>query len=171
MSNTPKRAFGSSAKSKRKEVNLDLSTARQMLPLVRSIVKDIIEKQTELQRLHPEQDSLDRHRHRSGMGGARSSLSAPRGNQHGGEIPACGSKRIKRAGRFLCRPGAGTHRVPDPHQRAARSFFLATRRRERKLLELRRGRGPQAYSLRLDTRNTFEVEGQSVALFRVFNHS
>jgi hypothetical protein len=63
MSNTPKRAFGSSAKSKRKEVNLDLSTARQMLPLIRSIVKDIIETQAHLQKLQPEQDSLDRHRH------------------------------------------------------------------------------------------------------------
>jgi len=55
MSNTPKRAFGSSAKSKRKEVNLDLSTARQMLPLVRSIVRDILEKQAELQPPAPEQ--------------------------------------------------------------------------------------------------------------------
>jgi hypothetical protein len=63
MSNSPNRAFGSSAKSKRKEVNLDLSTARQMLPLVRSIVRDIIEKDAELLKLHPEQDSLDRHRH------------------------------------------------------------------------------------------------------------
>jgi hypothetical protein len=63
MSNSPKRAFGSSAKSKRKEVNLDLSTARQMLPLVRSIVQDIIDKQAQLLKLHPEQDSLDRHRH------------------------------------------------------------------------------------------------------------
>ena len=63
MSNSPKRAFGSSAKSKRKEVNLDLSTARQMLPLVRSIVKDIVDKQVQLLKLQPEQDSLDRHRH------------------------------------------------------------------------------------------------------------
>jgi hypothetical protein len=63
MSNSPKRAFGSSAKSKRKEVNLDLSTARQMLPLIRSIVNDIIQTQGHLQKLQPEQDSLDRHRH------------------------------------------------------------------------------------------------------------
>jgi hypothetical protein len=63
MSNSPKRAFGSSAKSKRKEVNLDLSTARQMLPLVRSIVKDVVDKQAQLLKLQPEQDSLDRHRH------------------------------------------------------------------------------------------------------------
>ena len=68
MSNTPKRAFGSSAKSKRKEVNLDLSTARQMLPLIRGIVKDIIETQAHLQKLQPEQDSLDRHRHGPGLG-------------------------------------------------------------------------------------------------------
>lgn len=62
MSNSPKRAFGSSAKSKRKEINLDLGTARQMLPLVRIIVKDIVEKRTQLEKLQPEQDSLDRHR-------------------------------------------------------------------------------------------------------------
>lgn len=62
MSHSPKRAFGSSAKAKRKEVNLELSTARQMLPLVRCIVKDILESQTRLQKLQPEQDSLERHR-------------------------------------------------------------------------------------------------------------
>lgn len=62
MSNSPKRAFGSSAKSKRKEINLDLGTARQMLPLVRSIVKDIVEKRSKLEKLQPEQDSLERHR-------------------------------------------------------------------------------------------------------------
>lgn len=63
MSNSPKRAFGSSAKSKRKEINLDLSTARQMLPLVRSIVSDIVERHTQLRKLQPEQASLERHRH------------------------------------------------------------------------------------------------------------
>ena len=62
MSSSPKRAFGSSAKSKRKEVNLELSTARQMLPLVRCIVQDIVDKQSQLLKLEPEQDSLDRHR-------------------------------------------------------------------------------------------------------------
>ena len=34
-----------------------------MLPLVRGIVNDILESQTRLLKLHPEQDSLDRHRH------------------------------------------------------------------------------------------------------------
>jgi hypothetical protein len=63
MSNSPKRAFGSSAKSKRKEVNLDLSTARQMLPLVRSIIKEITDRHDQLQKLQPEQDNLERHRH------------------------------------------------------------------------------------------------------------
>ena len=38
MNDTPRRAFGASAKSKRKDVNLDLPTVRQMLPLVKSIV-------------------------------------------------------------------------------------------------------------------------------------
>src|SRR5262245_33453752 len=63
MSNSPKRAFGSSPKSRRKEVNIDLTTARQMLPLVKSIVTDIVDAQQQLNRLHPEQASLDRHRH------------------------------------------------------------------------------------------------------------
>ncbi len=63
MSNSHKRAFGSSAKSKRKDVNLDLATARQMLPLVESIVRDIIHSKQKLDRLAPEQDNLDRHRH------------------------------------------------------------------------------------------------------------
>ena len=62
MNNSPKRAFGSSAKSKRKDINLDLSTARQMLPLVRCIVRDIVDKKIQLQQLHPEQDTLERHR-------------------------------------------------------------------------------------------------------------
>src|SRR5260370_214037 len=62
MSHSPKRAFGSSAKSKRKEVNLDLSTARQMLPLVRCIVKDILDTEAQLQKWQPEQDNLERHR-------------------------------------------------------------------------------------------------------------
>src|SRR5262245_43629032 len=63
MSNSPKRAFGSPAKPRRKAVNLDLSTARSMLPLVKSIVRDIVEIQRELNRLQPESESLDRHRH------------------------------------------------------------------------------------------------------------
>ena len=60
--NSPKRAFGSSAKNKRKEVNLDLSTAQNMLPLVRSIVQDIVVMQEKLIRLQPEQENLERHR-------------------------------------------------------------------------------------------------------------
>ena len=62
MSNSPKRAFGSSAKSKRKEINLDLGTARQMLPLVRIIVRDIVAKRAALEKLQPEQENLERHR-------------------------------------------------------------------------------------------------------------
>jgi hypothetical protein len=51
MNDTPRRAFGASPKSKRKDVNLDLPTARQMLPLVQSIVRDIVD-----------QENLDRQR-------------------------------------------------------------------------------------------------------------
>jgi hypothetical protein len=62
MNDTPRRAFGASAKSKRKDVTLDLPTARQMLPLVQSIVRDIVDHRSQLTKLHPEQDNLDRHR-------------------------------------------------------------------------------------------------------------
>ena len=63
MNQSPnRRTFGSSGKSRKNDVNLDLSTARQMLPLVRSIVRDIVASQDRLTRLQPEQDRLDRHR-------------------------------------------------------------------------------------------------------------
>ena len=62
MSNPNKRAFGSSTKTKRGDVSLDLTTARTMLPLVRGIVKDIVETNQALDRLQPEQENLDRHR-------------------------------------------------------------------------------------------------------------
>lgn len=62
MNDTPRRAFGASAKSKRKDVNLDLPTARQMLPLVQSIVRDIVDHKNQLSRLHPERETLERHR-------------------------------------------------------------------------------------------------------------
>jgi hypothetical protein len=63
MSNqSPKRAFGSSAKKQRKELNLDISTARNMLPLVKCIVQDIVNTQERLSKLQPEQENLERHR-------------------------------------------------------------------------------------------------------------
>jgi len=62
MNDTPRRAFGASAKSKRKDVNLDLPTVRQMLPLVKSIIADIVDRRSHLNRLHPEQETLERHR-------------------------------------------------------------------------------------------------------------
>jgi|SRR5262245_23613817 len=62
MNDTPRRAFGSSAKAKRKDVTVDLPTARQMLPLVACIVRDIVDRRNQLTKLHPEQESLDRQR-------------------------------------------------------------------------------------------------------------
>jgi hypothetical protein len=62
MSSTPNRAGNTTGKSRRKELVLDLPTARQMLPLVRSIVADIVNTQTALTALTPEQERLDRHR-------------------------------------------------------------------------------------------------------------
>jgi hypothetical protein len=61
MSNTPNRASNPAGK-RRKEITLDLTTARQMLPLVKSIVADIVASRQALDRLAPEQERLDRHR-------------------------------------------------------------------------------------------------------------
>ncbi len=62
MSNTPNRASNSAGKPRKKEVTLDLTTARQMLPLVRSIVADILTARRAIGKLTPEQERLDRQR-------------------------------------------------------------------------------------------------------------
>ena len=62
MSNTPNRASNSAGKPRKKEVTLDLTTARQMLPLVKSIVTDIVNSRQALNKLTPEQERLDRQR-------------------------------------------------------------------------------------------------------------
>jgi hypothetical protein len=62
MSNTPNRASNSAGKPRKKEVTLDLNTARRMLPLVQSIVTDAVAARRALNRLVPEQERLDRQR-------------------------------------------------------------------------------------------------------------
>jgi len=62
MSNTPNRATNPAGKPRKKDIALDLTTARQMLPLVQSIVTDIVSSRQALTRLTPEQERLERHR-------------------------------------------------------------------------------------------------------------
>lgn len=62
MSNMPNRAGNSAGKPRKKEVTLDLTTARQMLPLVKSIVTDVVTARRTLTKLTPEQDRLERQR-------------------------------------------------------------------------------------------------------------
>lgn len=63
MSGSPnKRASESADRPKRKPTAIDLSTARQMLPLVRSIVRDIVDNKQRLADLVKEQSVLDRER-------------------------------------------------------------------------------------------------------------
>ena len=62
MSSTPNRASNPAGKPRRKEITLDLTTARQMLPLIRSIVSDIVTSRMALNKLAPEQERLERHR-------------------------------------------------------------------------------------------------------------
>jgi hypothetical protein len=57
-----KRASESAGKPKKKPVSIDLSTARQMLPLVRSIVRDIVDQKQKLTDLTNEQNLLDSER-------------------------------------------------------------------------------------------------------------
>lgn len=62
MNSSPKPASNPAGKPRRKDVNLDLRTARQMLPLVRSIVTDIVGTTDRLKNLAPERDTLDEYR-------------------------------------------------------------------------------------------------------------
>jgi hypothetical protein len=63
MSNSPNRASRHPAGKPRKpDVTLDLPTARQMLPLVRSIVTDIVDTHHRLAELSVEQEALDDNR-------------------------------------------------------------------------------------------------------------
>jgi hypothetical protein len=62
MSNMPNRATNPAGKPKKKDIALDLSTAKQMLPLVKSIVADIVTTRLAIAKLIPEQERLERHR-------------------------------------------------------------------------------------------------------------
>lgn len=62
MNSSPNRASRPTEKAKRKVANLDLTTARRMLPLVRSIVTDIVTTAEQIQTLAPEQATLDEYR-------------------------------------------------------------------------------------------------------------
>lgn len=62
MNSSPKRSSGSQDKARGKTGSLDLSTARQMLPLVRSIVAEIVDSKKSILDLTREQDQLDRNR-------------------------------------------------------------------------------------------------------------
>lgn len=62
MSNLPNRATNPAGKPRKKEVTLDLTTARQMLPLVKSIVSDIVSTRRALNKLTPESERLERQR-------------------------------------------------------------------------------------------------------------
>ena len=59
MNSSPNRASNPAGKPRRKPVTLDLSTARQMLPLVRSIVSEIVDTSRRLAELAPQQAMLD----------------------------------------------------------------------------------------------------------------
>jgi hypothetical protein len=59
MSQPSDNAAKSSGSSRKRERAVDLNTAQQMLPLVKSIVEDIVDSSRKLAALVPEQDMLD----------------------------------------------------------------------------------------------------------------
>jgi hypothetical protein len=59
---TENTAHGASESPSRREIALNLTTVRSMLPLVRRIVEDIVQHQRRLAQLLPEQERLDRQR-------------------------------------------------------------------------------------------------------------
>lgn len=62
MNGSSNRASNSAGKSRKKDAPLDLHTARQMIPLVRSIVTDIVDTRRRMGTLVPEQNSLEQNR-------------------------------------------------------------------------------------------------------------
>lgn len=62
MNSSPNRASNPAGKARRKDANHSLAAARQMLPLVRGIVTDIVDRTRRLEQLAPEQQTLDEHR-------------------------------------------------------------------------------------------------------------
>lgn len=62
MASSPKNASNSPGKAKKKDANLDFGTAARMLPLVRSIVTDVVTVCNTLDALAPEQQTLDEYR-------------------------------------------------------------------------------------------------------------
>ncbi len=62
MAGSSKRTSDSAGKQKRKPGSIDLNTARQMLPLVRSIVTDLVDTKAKLQTLTKEQGVLEQER-------------------------------------------------------------------------------------------------------------
>jgi hypothetical protein len=61
MSATPNRA-SSAGKPRKKDVTLDLPTARRMLPLIKVIVAEIVGTRQRIDTLIPERDTLDEYR-------------------------------------------------------------------------------------------------------------
>ncbi len=62
MSESDKRQFGTMGQSNRSERTLDLPAARKMLPLVKAIVRDIVDCHQKITKLVPVEERLERQR-------------------------------------------------------------------------------------------------------------
>lgn len=62
MSESNKRQFGSMGQSSLRERTLDLPAARRMLPLVKAIVRDIVDCTEKITKLTPIEERLERYR-------------------------------------------------------------------------------------------------------------
>jgi hypothetical protein len=134
MSSSPNRASQSPGKRRPKDVSLDLTTARRMLPLVKSIVADIVDTQNRLSRLVPERDALDDNRRvldwasRQRRYAVHDEFTQAEKALHGARLP-----RGDAGG-----PEGRAGGLPDPDQRPAGGLLLAAGRGRGRPLELRR---------------------------------
>jgi hypothetical protein len=87
---TENTAFGASESPEPRETAMSLGTAREMLPLVKHVVADILHQQAILTRLQPEQSLLDEQR-----------VKVPLVQEHGAEHRLLGLEVVRRDGDAL----------------------------------------------------------------------
>jgi hypothetical protein len=159
MNSSAENRANSQKKNGSPKVIFNLNTARQMLPLVRRIVDDVVQGRLTLARLQPEQDRLDH---------ARRTLEWPeRARRYQLHEETAGLEGQLRhalhelaelsvtlldagAERYAARRGSRPGRLPHVGERAPGLFLVAAERRRHPLLALRGRDRPPADSAQLE---------------------
>lgn len=113
MSTPSNRATNPAGKPpRRKAVTLDLTTARKMLPLVRGIVADVVDAQTNLTRLTNEREMLDESRLALDWAGRQRRYSVADDIAHAEKALATAVTELTGLGLKLADPAAGAVDFP-----------------------------------------------------------